>query len=319
MRKTLSAILPIVDVLMLPFTYVAAFYLWLIRRAGVQRLRLCKMALLQVGVFPVRRHYYEPRFDFKNLDVPLDKPRNLPGIDWNVDGQLSLLKEFSAECELANLPRTKVDEVTYYLENPNFKSGDAEFLYQLIRAKKPKRIVEVGSGHSTLIAIRATTKNQAEDSGYSCEHTCIEPYEMPWLEKTKVKVLRERVERVDKALFASLQPNDILFIDSSHMIRTQGDVLCEFLEILPIVPVGVIVHIHDIFSPLDYPKEWLEGEVRFWNEQYLLEAFLSMNPHWQIVGAVNFLKHNHFAELKRTCPHLTPDREPGSFYIQRIS
>ncbi|MBC8065290.1 MAG: class I SAM-dependent methyltransferase [Chlorobia bacterium] len=319
MRKTLSAILPIVDVLMLPFTYVAAIYLWLIRRAGVQRLKLCKMALLQVGVFPVRRHYYEPRFDFKDLDTPLDKPRNLPGIDWNADRQLSLLNEFSAESELADLPKSRVDDVTYYLENPNFKSGDAEFLYQLIRAKKPKRIVEVGSGHSTLIAIKATDKNQADDPGYSCEHTCIEPYEMLWLEKTKVKVLRERVEKIDQALFASLQPNDILFIDSSHMIRTQGDVLCEFLEILPIVPVGVIVHIHDIFSPLDYPKDWLEGEVRFWNEQYLLEAFLSMNPHWQIVGAVNYLKHNHYAELKRTCPHLTPEREPGSFYIQRIS
>ncbi|HAX18069.1 MAG TPA: hypothetical protein DCY00_05695, partial [Actinobacteria bacterium] len=117
--------------------------------------------------------------------------------------------------------------------------------------------------------------------------------------------------------FKKLDCNDILFIDSSHMIRPQGDVLYEYLELLPDLNNGVIVHIHDIFSPKDYPEEWVIGDVRFWNEQYLLEAFLTSNSRWKIIGALNFLHHNYYELLIEKCPRLTPDREPGSFYIQK--
>ena len=142
---------------------------------------------------------------------------------------------------------------------------------------------------------------------------------MPWLEKTGVTVLRERVESVSKNLFSELGENDILFIDSSHIIRPQGDVLYEYLELLPILKPGVIVHVHDIFSPRDYLKQWLVDEVKLWNEQYLLEAFLSGNREWKIIGALNYLHHTYYDELKRTCPFLNREREPGSFYIQKIS
>ena len=93
------------------------------------------------------------------------------------------------------------------------------------------------------------------------------------LEKIGVTVIRQKVEGLGKAVFAELEKGDILFIDSSHIIRPQGDVLFEYLESLPSLNRGVIVHIHDIFSPKDYLKEWVTNEVRFWNEQYLLEAF----------------------------------------------
>lgn len=319
MKKVLSPLLVVVDILMLPFVYLAAATLWLVRRAGVHRMPLCKMALLHVGVFPVRRHYYEPLFDYKDLPKDLNEARNLPGIDWNVEGQLTLLNSFNAGDEISDIDQAKQDELAFCINNANFLSGDAEYLYNLIRAKKPSKIVEIGSGHSTLMAIRAVKKNAEEDPSYKCEHICIEPYEMPWLEKSGVKVIREKVEEVDKKLFLELGENDLLFIDSSHMIRPQGDVLCEFLEILPILRPGVIVHIHDIFSPMDYPEEWIKGEVRFWNEQYLLEAFLSHNPNWKIIGAVNFLHRNHYDRLKEKCIFLTPDRNPGSFYIQKVA
>jgi predicted O-methyltransferase YrrM len=319
MKKVLSPLLVVVDILMLPFVYLAAATLWLVRRAGVHRMPLCKMALLHVGVFPVRRHYYEPLFDHKDLPKDLNKARSLPGIDWNVEGQLTLLNSFNAGDEIADIDQAKQDELAFCIDNANFLSGDAEYLYNLIRTKKPRKIVEIGSGHSTLMAIRAVKKNAEEDPSYQCEHICVEPYEMPWLEKTGIKVIREKVEDVDKNLFLELGENDLLFIDSSHMIRPQGDVLCEFLEILPILKPGVIVHIHDIFSPMDYPEEWIKGEVRFWNEQYLLEAFLSHNPNWKIIGAVNFLHRNHYQQLKEKCIFLTPERNPGSFYIQKVA
>ncbi|MFN8707618.1 MAG: class I SAM-dependent methyltransferase, partial [Planctomyces sp.] len=98
----------------------------------------------------------------------------------------------------------------------------------------------------------------------------------------------------------------------------QGDVLCEFLEIMPALKKGVIVHIHDIFTPRDYPHAWVVEKVRLWNEQYLMEALLSGNPHWKVVGAVNHLFHDHFEQLKKACPFLDRNREPGSFYIEKV-
>ena len=132
-------------------------------------------------------------------------------------------------------------------------------------------------------------------------------------------MIRKKVEDIELSYFSQLQNNDLLFIDSSHIIRPQGDVLFEYLELLPSLNTGVIVHLHDIFSPKNYPKQWLQDSVYFWNEQYLLEAFLSHNSSWKIIAALNFLCSNHYKKLKSVAPFLTPDREPGSFYIQKIN
>jgi hypothetical protein len=188
----------------------------------------------------------------------------------------------------------------------------------LLRATKPRRIFEIGSGHSTRMAIRALARNRAEDPEYSCRHVCIEPYEMPWLEQAGVEVVRSKVETLDVAFFSELEAGDILFIDSSHIIRPQGDVLFEYLELLPTLRPGVIVHVHDIFSPRNYLESWLVEGVKFWNEQYLLEAFLTHNSDWKIIGALNWLHHNHSDALKEVAPHLTPKGEPGSFYLRKV-
>jgi predicted O-methyltransferase YrrM len=270
------------------------------------------------GVFPVADHYYEPLINFNLLIQPLEKVRNLPGIDMNVAGQLELLKQFQFSEELRPFDAPKKDDLTYSFGNGFFDSGDAEFLYNLVRLKKPHRVVEIGSGNSTLLVIEAVRRNRLEDPNYTCEHICIEPYEMPWLERSGVKVRRERVESVSRSVFEHLDRNDLLFIDSSHVIRPQGDVLCEFLEVLPILKSGVIIHIHDIFTPRDYPRAWVVDKVRLWNEQYLLEAILTENHNCRIIGAVNYLKCDHYDSLKTACPFLTPDREPGSFYIERV-
>ena len=167
------------------------------------------------------------------------------------------------------------------------------------------------------MAWKAILKNQEDDSRYLCKHVCIEPYEKPWLEQLGVSVLRQRVEDSDKKLFSELENGDILFIDSSHVIRPQGDVLFEYLELLPTLKPGVIVHVHDIFSPRDYPRHWLVDRVLFWGEQYLLEAFLTSNKSWKILAALNYLHHDHPEKLKAVCPNLTSRHEPGSFYIQK--
>jgi Methyltransferase domain len=309
-------ILPFFDFFFSFLVLPSALILKTIRYIGVQRLPLSKKVLLKIGVFPIRNHYYEPLFDSRYLK-PLNEPRELPGIDWNMRGQIDLLEKLEFSDELKDIGRARKPDGMFYMDNGSFESGDAEFLYNMIRLKKPKRIFEIGSGYSTLITARAIKQNKETVPGYQCKHLCVEPYERPWLESVGVKVLRQKVEDVDSKIFSELEEDDLLFIDSSHIIRPQGDVVFEYLQLLPVLKKGVIVHVHDIFSPRDYPKEWVIDAVRFWNEQYLLEAFLTSNSDWRILASLNYLRHAHFESLHAKCPFLTADREPGSFYIQR--
>jgi predicted O-methyltransferase YrrM len=298
-----------------PLTLLSAIWLKCVRRVGIGRLE--EKIFMRVGVLPIIDHYYEPLINpKKGLTRSLREDRELPGIDFNIEEQLILLDKFNYNEELVKVPINKGAEFGYYYNNASYESGDGEYLYNIIRHFKPKRIIEIGSGWSTLMAINALKENKVEDSSYSCHHTCIEPYEQPWLENMEVEVIRERVEVVDKSLFQKLEANDILFIDSSHIIRPQGDVLFEYLEVLPIIKSGVIVHIHDIFMPKDYPNEWVYKHV-LWNEQYLLEAFLTFNEKFKIIGALNYLSHNHRELFSGKCPIFKDqvNREPGSFWM----
>lgn len=316
MRQVALRILRVADIVLAPLLLPAALLLKLVRRAGLHRLPLSRRLLLKVGVLPIRRHYYEPQFDHDETAVTAE--RRLPGIDWNESRQLQFVDALCHADEAAELGKAPGGDLEFRFDNGNFESGDAEVWYQVVRATKPRRIFEIGSGNSTLLAVQALRRNRAEDPAYRCDHVCIEPYEMPWLERTGVRVIRQRVETLDAGLFATLGAGDILFIDSSHVIRPSGDVLFEYLEVLPTLASGVLVHVHDIFSPRNYPRAWLVDEIRLWNEQYLLEAFLCGNRDWSVVAALNFLHHRHYDKLKRVAPHLTPGREPGSFYIRRV-
>ena len=309
---------PKFDFLLALLCYPAGYMLKRIRSNGIQHFPKCKAALLAVGVFPIRNTYYEPLFDERLLKNDLFKDRFLPGIDWNAEEQLHLLDSCSFSDELSVLPLEKgEDPHSFYLNNGYFSAGDAEFWYNLIRLKKPARIFEIGSGHSTLMAVRALRKNREEDTGYNCKHVCVEPFANPWLDTLGVGIVRRRAEDLGVEFFQELGPDDILFIDSSHMIKPQGDVLFEYLQLLPSLSKGVTVHIHDIFSPKDYTAQLIRQEVKFWNEQYLLEAFLTNNPDWKIIGALNWLHHNHYPAFRAACPYVLPENEPGSFYIQK--
>jgi predicted O-methyltransferase YrrM len=321
LRKLVTPLFPIVDVILSPFTFLASLLLFGIRKTGVAQMRLSKQIFKRVGVFPILNHYYEPLFDDRQLKLSLDRDRVLSGIDWNDKEQLTLLEGFRFQEELEAIPFGKPagGGPAFYYDNPSLGPGDAEYLYCMVRHFRPHRIIEIGSGYSTLIAQLAVRQNRLEEPAYVCIQTCIEPYEMPWLEKTGVEVIRKVVEAVDPALFTSLGRNDLLFIDSSHIIRPQGDVLFEFLEVLPMLQPGVIIHVHDIFSPRDYTKRHVVDEVIFWNEQYLLEAFLTCNDRFRIIGALNYLKNHYPGQVYARLPLLKrfPAREPASFWMIR--
>lgn len=271
------------------------------------------------GILPIPDQYYQPLINpRKHLKNSLSKPRNLPAVNFNDQEQLALLREFHYGEELLKIPLTKTKDQTYYYNNKSFEAGDSEYLYSIIRHFKPEKIVEVGCGFSTMMARNGIAMNYQQDPEYSCKHICIEPYEFNWLEELGVEVIREKVEDVTMGVFQSLGRNDILFIDSSHMIRPQGDVLFEYLEVLPALQSGVLIHIHDIFSPGDYPREWIYKDHRLWNEQYLLEAFLSYNNEFRIVGAVNYLFNKYKEDIITKCPVLKEQvelRNPASFWM----
>lgn len=275
---------------------------------------------MKVGSYPLLDSYYNPMVNpKKHLYKSLREDRLLPGINLNIEEQIELCKQFKYNKELIKFPLERSKETEFYDNNGSFNSGDAEYFYNIIRHFKPKQIIEIGSGSSTLMGINAIKANKKEDANYQCKHLCFEPYEQPFLETLEVDLIRKRVELLDHSIFAELNENDILFIDSSHVIRPQGDVLFEYLEILPQLSSGVIVHIHDIFTPKDYLDEWVYNHV-LWNEQYLLEAFLSLNKEYKIIGALNYLSHNHKNVLEDVCPILASqdNREPGSFWMKKI-
>ena len=235
--------------------------------------------------------------------TPLRPARSRESI-WNLSAQKSLLRRFKFGNLLRSLEGRTYRGLTFRYENPTFGPGDAEALYSMIRVAKPKNIIEIGCGESTLVACLAIEDIKKEDPEYGCRQICYEPYENPWLSELGVEVRRERIERSELQAFRELSANDIVFIDSSHVQRPMGDVEFEFLHILPVLPEGVIVHVHDIFSPRDYPAKWLIEDRRFWNEQYLLEAFLLFNSEFEILCAMNDLMHRGWDEFKEAFPIL---------------
>lgn len=304
------------EILLTPFSFLASIGFKYMKIKGFDNFPITRNFLNSIEIGIIRNHYYDPVFLKSQIESNYDLPRELIGIEWNISGQLNFLSKFKFETELDDLPLKFENTKMFYLQNPAFSSGDADYWYQIIRTIKPKTIIEIGSGHSSLLAQKAISMN-IQNNSHSTHHICIEPYEKKWLNELNIELYRKRVEEMPLTLFEKLKSNDILFIDSSHIIRPQGDLLFEIQYILPRLKSGVIVHFHDIFSPYHYPLDWIVDDQRLWNEQYLLEAFLTNNNEWEIIGALNYLKHFHFKEFKDKCPLVTKDRKPGSFYIQK--
>lgn len=317
LKRLVILLLPFLDMLLCPFVLIAGAVGRVFRRLNPEHLPLSRSCFRTVGIWPLRRHYYDPLFDARDLSYPLDKERALPGLDLNIAGQLEIISRMRYGAELRDCLGPSQSELGFSFQNGSFVSGDADYLYGFVRAFRPARVVEVGCGNSTKLIHAAIGANQKSDPGYRCEHACIEPFEAPWLDQLGVRVIRERVERLSMDTFRTLVAGDLLFIDSSHIIRPCGDVLFEILEVLPILNSGVYVHFHDIFTPRNYLPEWLEKRGYLWNEQYLLEAFLSQNPHFRVIASLNHLHHTHYSALAAVCAQHDAAFEPGSFYIQK--
>jgi Methyltransferase domain len=172
---------------------------------------------------------------------------------------------------------------------------------------------------STLLAAEAVRRNKLE--GHPCAFAAIEPYPREFLRRGVpglTELLEAKVQSVPVERFYALESNDILFIDSSHVVKIGGDVIYEYLDLIPRLQSGVIVHCHDIFLPAEYPKSWVLENRWFWTEQYLLQAFLAFNSAFEVLIAGSFLHLSHSEKLTAAFASYNPATVwPGSFWMRR--
>ena len=278
----------------------------------------------RMGFHITLNHFCEPVPDIRTLKDELWlKHSDMVGVEMNEEGQINLLSRFSSKFkdEYESLPRFKTSlPYQYYVNNGTFESVDGEILYCMIRHFKPKKIFEIGSGNSTYLAAQAVLRNK-EDDGKECELIAFEPYPNDVLRAGfpgLSKLMPTKIEDVALSKFDELKENDILFIDSSHVLKIGSDVQYEYLEMLPRLNKGVIVHVHDIFLPAEYPKEWVLRLHIFWTEQYLLQAFLAFNSAFEVLWGGSYMHLKHPDKLEAAfASHKGEERQPGSFWMRK--
>jgi len=256
-------------------------------------------------------HFYEPIPDTQSLPETLwSQPSELVGIDMNQSTQLDLLRSHFTKLgdEYNKLP----------IEPPPgqkrpFRGVDALVAYCMIRHFQPELIAEVGSGWSSLVLGQGAAKNK------NSALICIDPFPSDVLRKGFPglrSLIEKKIQDIDLEFFSQLGSGDVLFIDSSHTVKIGVDVNYLFLEVLPRLRPGVIVHVHDIFLPFEYRRDWVLDEFRFWTEQYILQAFLTFNSEFEVLLANSYLNHYHQQELKAAFRGLS-SWAGGSFWMRR--
>jgi hypothetical protein len=271
-------------------------------------------------LFPLG-HFYSPIIDPADL-----RPReaqiwarcdNLQAIDLNPGAQLQLLVDFKPHTESIDYPiMDPGDGRTYFYSNDQYPVLDAEFLHAALVHFRPKRMIEVGSGFSSLVTARVNRELLSRE----IEFSCIEPYPRQFLIDGVdgiSRVICQKVEDVDLSFFDRLRCGDILFIDSSHVSKAGSDVNYLFFEVLPRLQRGVLVHVHDIFLPDEYPREWVLEQGRNWNEQYLVRAFLQFNDNFSVIWAAHFMATRHAAAVRATFPRFPRLGGGGSLWLRR--
>lgn len=272
-------------------------------------------------ILPV--HYYSPAPNSTELCFDDREPIFAAASEEVLDIAIQSLRELvgryrDAYCEIAARPRYEgSDPVSEFrFGKAPYGTVEAELLYGLIRSTRPSQIVEIGSGHTTLLIAEAIR----DESDYYPIFECIEPYRPDYLQALPPEVTAfndKPLQSVPIGRFQGLQAGDILFIDSSHVARYGSDVVYEITALLPKLKPGVLVHFHDIFLPYEYPTDWLKNAKFFWNEQYMLSALVQDNPRYTIMYPLHQLYRQRRDDVQRLFPLLSqPEQRPGAYWLR---
>jgi predicted O-methyltransferase YrrM len=292
--------------------------------SGALRRRYDQFGSNQFLLFAPPGHFYSPLPNMLEMDRNRTTlfdcdVKNIPGIDNHEEDQLALLEKFSTYYGELPFGDQKATGRRYYFQNGFFCHADAIALYSLMRHYQPRRIIEVGSGFSS--AVMLDTNELFLDDRTAC--TFVEPYPERLLslmsedDKNRHEIIMDRIQNVPLDRFDALQARDILFIDSSHVVKVGSDVVHLLTNVLPRLNKGVLVHFHDIFWPFEYPEQWIR-EGRAWNECYVLQAFLQFNETFRIRFFNSYLAIHHGEKLEQMLP-LSLKNTGGSIWIEKTS
>ncbi len=285
-------------------------------------------ACLGLGCLPVKVHYYSPVPDIGDLKSRRVWARrsDMSGISFKETNQVKLMvelgRDFGHECQWPH--SATGDPTQFFTDNSGFSYGCAAATHSLLRRFKPRQVIEIGSGSSSRVIASALRAN-VQSGSPAAQYTVIDPF--PGLELEKLpgvtRLLKQKVEETDVALFLDLRANDVLFIDSGHTVRIGGDVNFLILDVLPVLAPGVLVHFHDIPLPYEYAEVYYTNPRfrMFWTESYLLQAFLCFNAAYDILLAMNYLMLDRLEEFRAAFACYDPaiHRYPShSFWIRRV-
>jgi hypothetical protein len=240
-------------------------------------------------------HFYSPIVDPGSLAASVDQiwrtDPEVIGINFNAASHLEILQQdfpnYIGAYDYPEHLEESADLKGFYTQNSQFSWLDSRALFVLLQKWRPARVIEVGSGFSSLLIADVSTRVLERPLHF----TCIEPYPREFLKsgpRGVDQLLQQRVQDLPLSVFSELAAGDILFIDSSHVSKTGSDVNYLFFEVLPRLQPGVHVHVHDIFLPLEYPREWVMEENRSWNEQYLVRALMMYNNAFEVSFGCNY-------------------------------
>jgi hypothetical protein len=268
----------------------------------------------------VPRSYYSPIVDPAEVPAEVwDRRAPMPGVELDTGAQIGWaeerlaghIRDFSAE-------RTGSPGEFFY-ENRNYEYGDAELAWAMVRALRPERIVELGSGFSTLVLARACLANERD--GRPARLDVNDPYPSEATHPDRIAGVTSfrprRAQDLDPGELARLGAGDVLFVDTTHTVRVGGDVNHVVLELLPVLAPGVVVHFHDIWLPYEYHRALFEVLGMQWAEQYLLHAFLIGNRDWEVLFATHAVAVEHPDRFQALVPSYTGANYPSGFWMRR--
>ena len=279
----------------------------------------------QTRLFVPPGHFYSPVCDPVALDARFPKVRSgaeadLPGLNLDIEKMSRFWTAVLAPQAIATpFPETPAAGFRYHFQNPAYSYGDAIILRAILLHARPKQIIEVGSGWSSA----CTVDTLSEMPKLRTKLTFIEPYpalleSIMWPEdQERVRIIPRGVQDVDVAEFEKLRANDVLFIDSTHVVKTGSDVVYELCEVLPRLAPGVYVHFHDIFYPFEYGREWVIDQNRSWNEIYALRNFLTFNTEFEVVFFNDMFMQLRRGVLVRDCRSFM-NNSGGALWLRRV-
>lgn len=264
---------------------------------------------LRAGVVVLPNHYYTPVADvheLRRMKSLWAKPSLMTGVLMDHCKQGHTLKEMVGLYEPEYRGNLVYRQATANGFGPGFGYIEAQCLHGVLRSLKPRRVFEVGSGVSTYCALSALALNEKE--GRCAEMLCVEPNPSSFVRKSKrVRLIQKPVQAVAPEVFSSLGPGDLLFIDSTHAIKPGGDVIYLYLEVIPRLRPGVIIHLHDIYLPYLYQRNLLQLDTLFqWSETSLVLALLTNNARLSVLFCLSLLHYRAPEALAEVFPEYRP-------------